>query len=77
MIQSPLMPNIAILMAAATQTLENDSQLEKRPETFTIKANVLGLVNDFLRQDFRVVGGEALRAVIHLAITEVSASWKF
>ena len=36
-----------------------------------LKSFVLGLINQFLRQDFRLVGGEALRAVLHLAILEV------
>lgn len=65
MIQSPLMPN------AATQALENGTEMAMDPETLAVKPHVLGLVNTFIRQDFKVVGGEALRAVIHLVILEV------
>jgi hypothetical protein len=72
MIQSPLMPNIAILMASYTQALERTLEVHKYSETLSIKVHVLSLVNNFLRQDFDVVGGEALRAVIHLVILEVS-----
>lgn len=72
MIQSPLMPNIAILMASYTQALEQGSEAMKHSEPLSIKAHVLSLINHFLKQDFDVVGGEALRAVIHLVILEVS-----
>ena len=66
------MPNIAILMASYTQAQENALEVRKYSETLSIKALVLSLINNFLRQDFDVVGGEALRAVIHLVILEVS-----
>ncbi|KUJ13091.1 uncharacterized protein LY89DRAFT_756462 [Mollisia scopiformis] len=66
MIQSPLMPHIAILMASASQTAEPTSLIVKPSEMIAIKSQVLGLINDFLKQDFTLVGGEALRAVIHL-----------
>jgi hypothetical protein len=73
MIQSPLMPNIAILMASATQA-EHGMEVIKHSETLAIKSRVLALINQFLKQDFTIVGGEALRAVIHLAILEVSVT---
>jgi hypothetical protein len=72
MIQSPLMPNIAILMASYTQAQEQCLEIQKSSEILSIKAHVLSLINTFLRQDFDLVGGEALRAVIHLVILEVS-----
>ena len=72
MIQSPLMPNIAILMASYTQALDQGYEMIKQSEPLSIKAHVLSLINQFLKQDFNVVGGEALRAVIHLVILEVS-----
>jgi hypothetical protein len=71
MIQSPLMPNIAILMSSATQMVQHDTEMKRKNETVAIKANVLAVVNNFLQQDFNLIGGEALRAVIHLAILEV------
>lgn len=64
------MPDIGILMASATQA-EEGRQVIKLSETSRIKSKVLGLINDFLEQDFKVVGGEALRAVIHLVVLEV------
>lgn len=71
MIQSPLMPNIAILMASYTQAVEQGLEARKYSETLSIKSHVLSLINAFLRQDFDLVGGEALRAVTHLVIIEV------
>jgi hypothetical protein len=76
MIQSPLMPHIAILMSAASQAAEPTLQTTRMSETIVIKSQVLSLINDFLRQDFSVVGGEALRAVVHLVVIEVSYSFK-
>ena len=71
MIQSPLMPSIAILMASYTQKVEQGLEIQKFSETLSIKVHVLSLINAFLNQDFDLVGGEALRAVIHLVILEV------
>jgi hypothetical protein len=72
MIQSPLMPNIAIMMASATQGSEQEFLVRKSSETLSIQSHVFKIINQFLKQDFSKVGGEALRAVIHLAILEVS-----
>lgn len=72
MIQSPLMPNIAIMMASATQSSEQQLMVKKSSETLSIQNHVFKIINQFLKQDFNQVGGEALRAVIHLAILEVS-----
>ena len=73
MIQSPLMPNIAILMASYSERLERGVEVGRCSETLSIKAYVLGLVNKFLEQDFRLIGDEAIRAVTHLVIVEVRA----
>jgi hypothetical protein len=73
------MPNISILLASATQTqeLESSSEITRKRgnETLVLKSFVLGLINQFLKQDFGLVGGEALRAVLHLAILEVRLSY--
>ena len=66
------MPNIAIVMASATQSSEQELLVKKSSETLSIQSHVFKIINQFLKQDFSKVGGEALRAVIHLAILEVS-----
>jgi hypothetical protein len=75
------MPNISILLASATQTqeLESSSEITRKRgnETLVLKSFVLGLINQFLRQDFGLVGGEALRAVFHLAILEACLVFYF
>lgn len=65
------MPHIAILMSSASQAAEPALQTTRASETIVIKTQVLSLINEFLRQDFSAVGGEALRAVIHLVVIEV------
>lgn len=65
------MPNVAILMAAATQSYLKDPESEMTAEALIIKQHVLALVNKFIRQDFDLVGHQAMRIVIHLVITEV------
>jgi hypothetical protein len=74
MLQSPLMPNIAILMASYSERLECGLEARQNSETLSIKAHVLGLVNKFLDQDFQLISDEAIRAVTHLVILEVSSS---
>jgi hypothetical protein len=71
MLQSPLFPNIALLMSSATQSLERAIDMRSSSDVIKVKSNVFALVNKFLEQDFAAIGDEALRAVIHLVITEV------
>lgn len=66
------MPNIAIMMASATQSSEQELMVKKSAETLSIQSHVFKIINQFLKRDFSEVGGESLRAVIHLAISEVS-----
>jgi len=59
------------MMASATQNSEQELMVRKTSETLSIQSHVFKIINQFLKQDFNEVGGEALRAVIHLAISEV------
>ncbi|KAH7403304.1 hypothetical protein BKA64DRAFT_706804 [Cadophora sp. MPI-SDFR-AT-0126] len=68
MMKSPLMPNVAILMASAAQ---NHAGMVKHSETLLIKSHVLSLVNKFIQEDFFLVGNQALRIVIHLVVLEM------
>ncbi|KAG4443371.1 hypothetical protein IFR05_001160 [Cadophora sp. M221] len=72
MLQSHLMPHIAILMASSKQSVENNVGGEKKSETSLVKSKVLGLFNNFLENDFRVVGNAAIKAIVPLIITEVA-----
>ena len=74
MIQSPLMPNIAILMSSFSLRLERGLNVDPQ-QTISIKAHVLALINQYLKEkDFNVIGDEAIRAVTHLVISEVCVS---
>ena len=59
------------MMASATQAIVH-GQGGMNKETMAIKAKVLSLMNTLLKQDFKRIGEEALRAATHLAITEAS-----
>ncbi|KAK1756463.1 hypothetical protein QBC47DRAFT_380000 [Echria macrotheca] len=66
MLQSPLFPSIAILMASAADTLELGGASQAEP--FAIKARVLGMINKAIGADHDRT--DILRCVIHLVIIE-------
>lgn len=69
MLQSPLFPNIAVLMASAAQALELDGKAQYKAEPLAIKAKVLAMINKVLGTDHDTT--DILRSVIHLVILEV------
>lgn len=71
MMQSPIMPKIALLSSATTQSLLRGPDLGLDAELMSLKSAVLTRVNEFLRDDFTRVASEVLRSVIHLVIMEV------
>jgi hypothetical protein len=68
-IRSPIIPKIGMTMASAAQAIEQ-GQGSRNKETLAMKANVLSLMNAFLKQDFNLIASEALQAVTHLVIME-------
>lgn len=74
-LQSPLMPNIGILMASATQALDTGVEMVKNPESLLVKARVLSYINQFLNmadgETFHIIAAEALKCVINLVVMEV------
>ncbi len=71
MLQSPIMPRIALLSAATTQSLLRDADFAQDSELMSLKSAVLSRINEFLKGDFNTVAREVLRSVIHLVILEV------
>ncbi|ORY62599.1 uncharacterized protein BCR38DRAFT_346452 [Pseudomassariella vexata] len=69
-LQSPLMPNIGILMASTIQSLDRGIELDKNPESLAQKAKVLVFINQFLsgatKQGFDLIAPEAIKCVINL-----------
>ncbi|PVH84790.1 hypothetical protein DL98DRAFT_584330 [Cadophora sp. DSE1049] len=71
MLQSHIMPHIAILMASAEQSAENANDGKRKSEMIVVKSKVLGLFNEFLDNDFSLVGNAAIRAIFPLVTTEL------
>jgi hypothetical protein len=67
--QSSIIPKIGLMMASATQAVAL-GQGSRNKETLAMKANVLSLMNTFLKQDFNIIASEALQAVAHLVLME-------
>ena len=76
-LQSPLFPNIAILMACTTQSLDRGIEIQTNPETLAMKARVLSYINAFLtragKANFPEIAAESMKCVINLMVMEVSA----
>ncbi|KAK0712103.1 hypothetical protein B0H67DRAFT_587025 [Lasiosphaeris hirsuta] len=68
MLQSPIFPNIAVLMASVTESLELGKRPSNATEPLAIKAKVLALINRVLGSDHDPT--DVLRSVIHLVIIE-------
>ncbi|PMD37688.1 hypothetical protein L207DRAFT_531957 [Hyaloscypha variabilis F] len=61
---------MAILMASSAQSAEPGFQISNRSEQFVLKANVLSLINNLLKQDRTVIARTALPAVLHIILVE-------
>jgi hypothetical protein len=72
MIQSPLMPHIAILLASFAEGMDRGEDLNRCQETLALKVKALALTNEFLAEDFSLIGNDAMLATIHIASLEVS-----
>jgi hypothetical protein len=71
MMQSPLMPQIAIFTASGYRALIRGQEVTKHPETVAIKGMLLSSINSYLRYDFDKIHEEAIQSVVHLALLEV------
>jgi hypothetical protein len=69
------MPNIAILFASFAQGIERGEDVNRRQETLALKVKALALTNEFLAEDFSLIGNDAMLAIIHLASLEVSKKY--
>lgn len=66
------MPNIAILLASFAQAMDRGEDLNRCQETLALKVKALALTNEFLAEDFSLIGNDAMHAIIHIASLEVS-----
>lgn len=82
MLQSPLFPNIGILMSSTTESLEHGLEITKNPESLALKAHVLSIIAEYMERPFDAIAVEMVRSVVNLVVMEVSlqdtrtlASW--
>lgn len=74
MLQSPLFPNIGILMSSMTQSLERGTEVAKSPESLALKSWVLSMIADYMRRPFDAIAVEMVRCIVNLVVMEVSAA---
>ncbi|GJD04956.1 hypothetical protein ColKHC_13781 [Colletotrichum higginsianum] len=72
MLQSPLFPNIGILMSSTTQALERGSEISKNPESLALKARVLSIIAEYMQRPFDAIAIEMVRSIVNLVVMEAS-----
>ncbi|KAK1585204.1 uncharacterized protein LY79DRAFT_591587 [Colletotrichum navitas] len=70
MLQSPLFPNIGILMSSTTQSLEQGVEISKNPESLALKARVLSIIADYMERPFDAIAIEMVRSIVNLVVME-------
>ncbi|KAK1623989.1 hypothetical protein BDP81DRAFT_330994 [Colletotrichum phormii] len=70
MLQSPLFPNIGILMSSMTQSLERGVEVAKSPESLALKSWVLSMIADYMRRPFDAIATEMVRCIVNLVVME-------
>ncbi|KAF4878884.1 hypothetical protein CGCSCA1_v001451 [Colletotrichum siamense] len=70
MLQSPLFPNIGILMSSTTQSLEHGLEITKNPESLALKAHVLSIIAEYMERPFDAIAVEMVRSVVNLVVME-------
>ncbi|KAJ0329838.1 hypothetical protein COL5a_003663 [Colletotrichum fioriniae] len=70
MLQSPLFPNIGILMSSMTQSLERGMEVAKSPESLALKSWVLSMIADYMRRPFDAIAVEMVRCIVNLVVME-------
>ena len=71
MMQSPLVPEIAVLTGAGYRAIIRGADVSKDPETIAIRVRVLAHISEFLQQDFNKIYMQAIQTVAHLVMLEV------
>ncbi|KAK1500613.1 hypothetical protein CTAM01_06548 [Colletotrichum tamarilloi] len=70
MLQSPLFPNIGILMSSMTQSLARGTEVAKSPESLALKSWVLSMIADYMRRPFDAIAVEMVRCIVNLVVME-------
>ncbi|TDZ34488.1 hypothetical protein C8035_v010631 [Colletotrichum spinosum] len=70
MLQSPLFPNIGLLMSSMTQSLEDGKEVIKNPESLSLKSHVLSVIADYMTRPFDTIAVEMVRCIVNLVVME-------
>ncbi|OLN92824.1 hypothetical protein CCHL11_06700 [Colletotrichum chlorophyti] len=70
MLQSPLFPNIGILMSSTTQSLEHGMEITKNPESLALKSHVLSIIAEYMERPFESIAVEMVRCIVNLVVME-------
>ncbi|KAL0934716.1 Zn(2)-C6 fungal-type DNA-binding domain protein [Colletotrichum truncatum] len=70
MLQSPLFPNIGVLMSSMTQSLEQGMEITKNSESLALKARVLTIIAEYMERPFDIIAVEMVRCIINLVVME-------
>jgi hypothetical protein len=69
-INSPLLPKIAILEAAIIRELFQPCDLAENRRLILLKGEIIARINEFITKDFSKTYREAIQSVLHIALLE-------
>jgi hypothetical protein len=69
-INSPLLPKIAILEAAIVRELFQPCDLAENRRLILLKGEIIARINEFITKDFSKTYREAIQSVLHIALLE-------
>jgi hypothetical protein len=74
MVQSPLMPEIAVLIALLFRNIHQGIESSKSPNALVMRGGIYSLLKDFLCGDIAVISDGAVHALLLLGSIEVCDS---
>ena len=72
--QSPLMPQIAIFTASAYRAHTSGCELDRATQTIALKGKIYSKINHILEQDFDKIHLQIIQSVLQLVVLEVRTS---
>jgi hypothetical protein len=75
--QSPLMPHIAIFTASAYRAHTSGIEMVTHKPTMAMRGDLLHYINGFLEQDFDRIHQQVIQSVLHLIIIDVTKQLSF
>jgi hypothetical protein len=72
--QSPLMPHIAIFTASGYRAHTSGCEMANHTQTMAMKGMLLHRINGFLEEDFDKIHEQVIQSTLHLILMEVRRS---